>query len=480
MAECLGEILNRLHLQVGSLTAALERPHETQIIPSNTPSPPPVHLTGVLFDSARQKDPKWFVTYVTLLRAGGATSDNAQTFQLLVLSTLLCLQHPFKKLLVSGNPILPLLCNFLKSVTNLDNLDIKLWYKECVFALVKSSADKPRIVTPQMEAAGLTFQDQENLIKSMLANPQMANEAFGPNQTPSDEWMTDPDDSANIISSLVNDQVIKNLVQSKAAPSLACIARVAEYRKFLVKYGGVRILIDSESGDKEQNRVALARLCMTSNPSIWNPSQLIDLSNSCFSLFSDSLYELYKFEASIGLTNLLSVSEDVRSHIMKKSNIIDTIIDALGSSSSDQLKSAVAEVLCNLSLSDHLQSVIADGKHSELVRILVFYTCNEELNTSLKSAAGGALAIMTGNPSTCVAIEKIIKQDGFNKLIDSINVSCPEIAVRILCVISNVYQFTENENLKIYLSNKINSEKKKLDAITDERVSEVLVQLAGS
>ena len=473
MADCLSEILKRLSEQLEALIASVSASQSLSHASQPVEGVPVLSWDGPLVEAIRQSDPKWFVIYVTQLR-----SRNLNV-HLLVVSTLLCLQRRFKELLLSGNSILSLLCEYIKSVTDLSDVDVKLWFKECVYAFLKCSADKPRIVTPQMESAGLTFQDQEKLIKSIQANPQMANEAFGPGKLPSDEWSTEPTESDFLMSHLVSEQVVANLVTAKAAPALACIARVPQYRKLLVRSGGVRILIESESGDKEQNRVALARICITTNPSAWNPSQITDLANACHSLFVETRYELYQFEACVGLTNLLSYSDDIREYIMKKPGIVDSIFDTIGSCSNEQLRAAVAEVFCNLSLSGTLQSGVAENRFKEPIRILVFLTINDE-DERLKCATSGSLAILTGNPDTSIAIEKFVGIDGFKELMDSVkSTSSPDLILRVLCIITNVIEHSEDEILKTNLRKILTSERDKLRSVSDNRVCEMLAQIGS-
>ena len=471
MADILAEIFVRLREQLESLIGSMEATNRSSV----AHAPPALNWDGPLIDSIRQGDPKWFVIYATLLRSRDLSHKDQRT-HVLIVSTLLCLQRKFKQLLFGGNSALVLLCDFIKSITDLTDLDVKLWYKECVYSLIKSSADKPRIVTQQMESAGLTFQDQENLIKSMRANPQMASEAFGTSTLPCDEWLTQPQEADAILNHLISDQVISNLVKIKATPALACIARVTEYRKLIVRAGGARVLIDSESGDKEQNKVALARLCISTAPSVWQSSQLVDLANSCFGLLVESRYELYQFEACVGLTNLLSFSTEVGEYLMTKSNFIDILFDTISSCISDQLRSAVVEVVCNLSQSDSLQSVIAQGKLKEPVKILFFLMSKSPL-VDLQKAAGGALAILTGNPDTCRAIENIIGTDGLVELGKSVNTREQETVLRVLCIIFNVIENTTLSDRRTDLRNLIISQSDALKEMSDERITSMIEQL---
>ena len=477
MSDSLAQILKSLSEQLEGLISSIDISQSQVDTHQAEAQLPCITWEGPLFNAIRQSDPKWFVIYVSQLRSR-ATTDNTHNVHLLIVSTLLCLQRRFKELLLSGNSILSLLCDFIKSFSDLSDVDVKLWFKECVYAFFKSQADKPRLVTPQMESAGLTFQDQENLIKSIQANPQMASEAFGTTKLPSDEWSTDASESESLMSHLVSDLVIRNLVSAKAAPALACIARVPVHRKLLVRYGAVQTLIDSDTGDKEQNRVALARICMTTNPSVWNPSQLTDLTNMCFNLFVSTKYELYQFEAAIGLTNLLSYSPDLREYLMTKPNIVDLLFDTLGSCSNAQLRAATAEVFCNLSLSESLQIAAAEGKFKEPIRILFFLTTNSD-DERLRNATSGALAILTENPVVCRAIEKVVDKDTLKSLLDSMDQNSPDLVLRTLCVITNIIANTVDGTIRSELNKILASRGECLKKIPDERVTRMLAQLGS-
>lgn len=342
-------------------------------------------LQGPMIDSLLSNDPHWISKFKSVFQTLNSliTSDPKLGCQVLIIATLLSLQRGFKLLLLKTGDW------FFQPITTLspsDDIDCNIWLKNLVFALIKSKEDRPRIIAPQLEAAGLTFADQLKLEEAAAGKEQKVE---GTITGPPEEWTMTGTESEQIIKFLFTSSLlISILVKIKASHVLACLCRLSSFRPLVIQHHGVQVLIDAPKEIPIQ--VALARLCMTTAPHVWNYSQSISLSMACHKLIESNPYELYKFEAAIGLVNLLSFSPEVRDHIAALPTGFSACFDLLTSAIDSRVQLAGAELVCNLCLSE----IACNKMSSECIKILTFLFQSSD-NEQMRLTTGGALAILS-------------------------------------------------------------------------------------
>jgi hypothetical protein len=397
---------------------------------------------GMIASLLAGNDPAWFPKFLHSL--------SSIQCQHLVLATLLAHQQRFKSLLLASRELQATFLQPLK-VFNPDHSDVDsvIWFKALMYALLKSKADKPRIVAPQFKSAGLTFDEQSKLEESMARNPSVAS-ALGSGAA-AEEWSTEPEDANRILSWLISDDLVRRLVAVKAAEVLACICRVSEYRPLVVKHGGVAVMTEKLSKTdtpelKEQAQVALARLCMTADPRDWKYPQVLELGRACYDLIANAGYELYQFEAGIGLTNLLSYSEEVLEDMGSKEDSVMKFFDLIVNSQNERVQLVGVELVCNLCTSSSVVSKIAEGRFFEQLKILSFLINNGSDN--IQSAASGALAILSGNEELVNVLERLT--DGGDSIVSRLNSEnlSPDVELRLASIAANLADMSENEAVK--------------------------------
>jgi hypothetical protein len=387
--DSIRDIQARLFEQVKTLKdtfSELEASKRSEMEDHGRPLPPPLVLDGALISSILSGRPEWFQVFTTQL-ASITTLSQSDLSKLLIVSTLLNLQKKFKLFLLSSDTFRSVYARALSLIDPQDDLDSSLWYKECFFALFKCKDDRPRLVTPQMESAGMTFADQLKFEASLEANPEMAS-ALGTQAPTTTEWAMDRKESDDLLKFFVTESIITRLVHVKATGAICCIIRLVEFRSMIVKHHAVSVLMNTEL--TEPIRVAIARLCMTLPPHIWSYSQSVFCAKAVFELLQQSQYELYQFEACIGLVNLLSYSEEVR-ELISRMHPLNLLFDLLASTENERLQTAITEVICNLCLCDELVAQFT----SERIKILIFLSTSST-NPPLQCATAGALAILSG------------------------------------------------------------------------------------
>lgn len=123
-------------------------------------------------------------------------------------------------------------------------------------------------------------------------------------------------------------------------------------KPLLQSAGVLRILIDTANNDMYKGTNAgryisqsIAHMCIASNPQILSYRDALDAVGPLVKLLSDD-HELFQYEAALGLTNLLTIDDDVRTRVWSVNGW-----QALGnllSSDNAKLKAACLEGWCNL------------------------------------------------------------------------------------------------------------------------------------
>lgn len=467
-------ILRLLQEQVGSLRSALSmvKPTEPMEGLPGAPSHPECVIDGPLVRSLLAGDSTWLLQYNDKLRVFNAIESDKEKCDVLVVTSLLCMQKKFKLLLLENGSFLCLIVNALKSFAS-DDVDCRIWYKNCIFALLKSKLDRPRIVSAQLAAAGFTFADQERFEESVAKNPQAAS-AVGTSTSPTEEWAMDPSETLSLMSALMCEEFVRSLVLVKASESLACISRVSEFRSLVIKMSGVQVMLDGieKACDNAENlRVALARLAMTTPPHVWTYTQAMGIFRSCHHLLVSANYELFKFEAAIGLTNLLSYSADVREGLANLPDGWSACFDLITSSTDSRVQVAGTELICNLCLANGISDQIGNGKHFEHLKVLKFLLESSD-DLKLRLSAGGALAILSSRLELVPVIQRLVTSDDFS-ILESVFDPSEEVCMRVVSILGSVCEATEDpavaERLKETLARLKNSRK-----VHSEQLAEII------
>ena len=463
------KIVETLRSQVRSLQTSL-KDIEDQV----RKDAPRSHLFGghMMTSLLSDNDPVWFTKYLHSM-------EGPLTTQHLLLGTLLCHQQRFKQLIVSSHELQGLFLRPIKSFDpDVSDIDQSIWFKSLIYNLIKSKQDKPRIVSPQFKSAGFTFAEQTKLEESLSHNPNVA-AALG-HGAAIEEWSTEVEDANVLLTIIVSDALIKRLVSVKAGEALACICRITEYRPAVIRNGGATCMLEfanhisNQPERREQILVAIARLSMTTDPRIWRYPQVIEVGKACFELISNAGYELYQFEAGIGLTNLLSFSEEVIANIGSREDSFIKFIDLVTGSRDERLQLVGTELVCNLCCSPEVVERIANGRYGEQLKILVFLI--ENGSDTIQSAASGALAILSSNECLIPIIEKITADgDMLVGKLHSENLSA-EVELRIASIMSNIIEMDHSESIKQKMTDELRNLRKRTQEIPENERLISLIQ----
>lgn len=237
---------------------------------------------------------------------------------------------------------------------------------------------------------------------------------FAKHHIPQNHELDDPDFITKRCTILVEEGVVTALVALSNVDSYNCremLCRVfnmicgqQELRGITTQQGGVKALLglahEGNEKGKKQAAQALARIGITINPEVAFPGQrAMEVIRPLISLLHPECSALENFESLMALCNLASMSESVRTRIIKEGGVSKIEIYMLEEHM--WLRRAATQAMTNLICSPQVVSVY-EGNNDK-TKLLFLLTTEEDEETSL--AAAGALAMLTSvSPKCCSKI----------------------------------------------------------------------------
>jgi tetratricopeptide (TPR) repeat protein len=182
-----------------------------------------------------------------------------------------------------------------------------------------------------------------------------------------------------------------------AALTLRFLCINQSHRRHIVIAGGVRLALGLVDLEDETSRSAaqqaLAQICISTNPGLLNYRDQLDAIRPLVDALAHK-HELWKFEAAMGLTNLLSASDEIRTRAVQ-ANAWSAFRDLLFEEN-EMVQRAGIEAMCNLTMAEEILERFVDGKCELEIRVFLAFCRSEDAPTQL--AASGALAMLTQYP----------------------------------------------------------------------------------
>ncbi|PHJ25771.1 tetratricopeptide repeat-containing protein [Cystoisospora suis] len=263
--------------------------------------------------------------------------------------------------------------------------------------------------------------------------------------------------------SLVNLHVVSVIVQSVCTsppPSINVFCAAAQALKFLcvdpshrgaiVLEGGVRALLTTVEAlkdypdDRRDAQQAAAQLSISVNPTLFSYREALDLVPCIMPLLKDN-HELLQYEAALALTNLTSLSDEVR--------VRAWLGDCWGGfedlifSENDLLRAAGLEGWCNLAVAETVQNSFgekaekyakANQELQDLKLMLAFAA--ETNNTRAQEAAVAALAMLAQDKRVAQRLPSYEFFPNLTTCLDSVSEKNEALIVRLVAALYNVWQ----------------------------------------
>lgn len=208
-----------------------------------------------------------------------------------------------------------------------------------------------------------------------------------------------------------------------------------KHRARIVSSGGFRTLLGlvdlEEESAKDAARQALAQICIVTNPAMFTYSEQLDAVRPLVQLL-DHNNELLQFEGAMGLTNLLIVSEELRTRAVQAEAWRAT--RDLLFSENVMVQRAGLEAMCNLTMAPEIVERFTSEAGDNDLRIILAFAGTDDAKSQM--AATGALAMLSEYVEVLPRLADIGNFDNIATVFNE--AALPEVEHRAAVVLSNV------------------------------------------
>jgi len=238
-------------------------------------------------------------------------------------------------------------------------------------------------------------------------------------------------------------------VQNLAALIMKTLCASKEHRGPVVSSGGFRLLLGlvdiEDEVSRDAARQALAQICIVTNPMLFTYGEQLDAVRPLVEL-CEHKHELLQFEAAMGLTNLLTVSDELRTRALQADAW--RVCKDLLFSENEMVQRAGIETMCNFTMADEIIERFATGKASVEIDIFCAFCLTEDKAT--QRAASGALAMIAGCEEVAVQIAKSEKFGCLLQFLEEVaDADLQHRAVACVCSIADAEGVPENVRAQI-------------------------------
>lgn len=270
-------------------------------------------------------------------------------------------------------------------------------------------------------------------------------------------WLASPSSGAPIIANL-SKCVLNGSERVKTLVALIMKFLCAEqsHRRFIVACGGIRAilgLIDiEEEKARDAARQSLAQICIVVNPTNFTYSEQLDAVRPLVE-HMEHKHELMQFEAAMGLTNLLTVGEELRTRALQADAW--RVCRDLLFSENEMVQRAGIETMCNFTMAPEIVERFATEKAELEIKIFAAFSLSEDRPTQVASC--GALAMLAQYEEIAVRIS--VGENYENLLTCLIESSDADIEHRVTSCLASIIEteatpFNRKEMAKFTLREK--------------------------
>lgn len=361
---------------------------------------------------------------------------------------------------------------FLVSSKKEDNL--KKWAAEGI-AFLSLDAEVKEALIQDKPALQVLFKLAESSDKSLLygiasifvnltnsydkpeRNPELEELGkFAGENIPKEHEFDGPDYVKNRVDTLLKAGIIQALsglivcnskaIREQVARVFLALTVEVSNRGPVIQQGGVKnlILLASENSEKGQHIAsqALAKIGITNNPQLAFPGQrAIEVVRPLVRLLK-SENGLQQFEGLMALTNLASLSDEIRQHIYREGAI--PIMEGLMFEEQELIRRASTEALCNMI---QLEEVHKRFYGDDLERVKLWTLFSGEEDVGLARAASGGLAQLSHDPKLCSKIMEV--KSSLEILKELVTNENQELQYRGMYIIANLIEASQDIAAKL-------------------------------
>merc|ERR1719273_185747 len=164
----------------------------------------------------------------------------------------------------------------------------------------------------------------------------------------------------------------------------------------MVQEGALQLLLQLFRCEKKEiwtdSAIAISRIGISTNPNLFSHGVVYSLVDPLLHLIRTADHELYQFEATLSLTNIASIDDQIRNNIMDEKGWTD--LQGLLASDNHDVQRAAIECLTNLvSCEKAMERLRGPAGDNDIRFFLIFARAIDD--PKAQSAATGALAMVS-------------------------------------------------------------------------------------
>ena len=227
-------------------------------------------------------------------------------------------------------------------------------------------------------------------------------------------------------------------VHEQVARVFLALTNEVDNRGAVIQQGGARALLGLANENTAKGKMiaaqALAKLAITSDPKLAFPGQrCLEVVRPLVSLLSAE-HGLMQFEGLMALTNLASVSDDVRKRILREGGVGH--MESLMFEEHELIRRAATEALCNMIVLPEVAARFHRSDDIERVKLWTLFSGEED--NKLAIAASGGLSILSRDPKICEQILAV--KSAMEILKELVTSASQELQFRGLYVVANIVE----------------------------------------
>lgn len=225
-------------------------------------------------------------------------------------------------------------------------------------------------------------------------------------------------------------------VHEQVSRVFLALSETVDHRGAVVQQGGAKTLVTLAHSNTDKGKLiaahALARLGITSDPKLAFPGQrCLEVVRPLVTLLRAD-HGLQQFEGLMALTNLASMSDDVRRRILKEGGVSQ--MESLMFEEHEMIRRAATEAMCNMI---YLEEVAARFHRSDdIERVKLWTLFSGEEDEKLAIAASGGLCLLSQDPKICEQILAV--KSAMEILKELVTSSSEELQYRGMYIVANL------------------------------------------
>jgi hypothetical protein len=357
----------------------------------------------------------------------------------------LTIHGEFKELLQGSKKTLKSMMDLVSAVDLTEDPNLAFLFTSIFFNLCRSRADKQRPKKDQFPFNELGEDDLQALEEFYEKLPAESRPVKNGEVDPGSvelaaqlrDWCaTQTGSTGSVVSQLAKCTISGSArVCNLAALTLQFLCAKTEHRRPIVTSGGVRCLLGlvdlEDEVSKDAARQALAQICISTNPQLFSYREQLDTVRPLVQMLENKK-ELLQFESAMGLTNLLTLGEEVQSRAIQ-AGAWGYCRDLLFSEN-ELVQRAGIETMCNFTMNQEILEKFADGKCELEIKIFLAFSLSEDEATQIAST--GALAMLTNYEQIA---PHIAGHEKFGSLFQCLNETAePDLEHRLVTIFCNL------------------------------------------